>query len=36
VVVWLSNAATDRNKTGRVIHEVGRAKARVYEPETED
>ena len=31
VVVWISNSATDRNKTGRVLHEVGRAQAKVLE-----
>jgi len=27
VVVWISNAATSRNKTGRVMYEVGRGQA---------
>jgi len=27
VVVWVSNAATSRNKKGRVMHEVGRGQA---------
>jgi len=27
VVVWISNAATSRNKKGRVMHEVGRGQA---------
>jgi len=32
VVAWISNAATDRNKEGRVMHEVGRIQAEVLSP----
>ena len=32
VVAWVSNAATDRNKEGRVMHEVGRIQAEVLSP----
>ncbi|WP_396587068.1 DUF2931 family protein [Bermanella sp. R86510] len=34
VVVWISNSARDGNKTGRVLHEVGRAQAKVVEKDT--
>ena len=34
VVVWISNAGRDGNKTGRVLHEVGRAQAKVVEKDT--
>jgi len=35
VKVWLSNAATARNKTGRVLHEIGSAQAE-WNPMRED
>jgi len=34
VVVWISNSASDGHIKGRVLHEVGRAQAKVVEKDT--